>query len=239
MRRIGCPLLLACWLASAAFAKTDRFVWTNSPAPAAPYTNWTTAARTIQAAIDVCEDGDTVVVTNGLYAVGGRPAPFRISTNRVMITNAICVRSVNGPKETILRGQGPIGATAVRCAYLTNGASLGGFRLENGRTPDHALGPGDEDPFGGGAILSADCTLTNCVVVSNAAARRGGGVYGYPGAVVADCTFDDNSAEDGGGLYLDAGTLRDTTFRDNLASPGFGGGAYLHGGSATTNQSLG
>lgn len=233
MRIVGGPLLLACGMASAAFAKTDRFVWTNSPAPAAPYTNWQTAAHTIQDAVDACEDGDTVVVTNGLYAVGGRPVPYGISSNRVRITNAIHVRSVNGPKETVIRGQGPHGASAVRCAYLTNGATLSGFRLENGHTPDYPLAPGDEDPIGGGAILSADCTLTNCVVVSNAASTLGGGVYGYPGATVEACTFDENSAGDGGGLYLDAGTLRDSTFRDNLASPGYGGGAYLHGGSAT------
>ena len=233
MRRIGGPLLFACWMAAAASAKTDRFVWTNSPAPTAPYTNWTTAARTIQAAVDVCEDGDTVVVTNGVYAVGGRPAPFRASTNRVMATNAILVQSVNGPKETVIRGQGPAGPAAVRGAYLTNGATLSGFRLENGHTPDYPLAPGDEDPIGGGAILSADCRLFNCDVVSNAARTLGGGVYGYPGATVEACTLDDNSAEDGGGVYLSAGTLLDSTCRDNLASPGFGGGAYLQGGSAT------
>lgn len=233
MRMLGGPLLLACWMASATFAKTDRFVWTNSPAPAAPYTNWLTAARTIQAAVDVCENGDTVVVTNGLYDIGGRTAPFRNSTNRVMVTNTILVRSVNGPKETVIRGQGPQGASAVRCAYLTNGATLSGFRLENGHTPGHAINPGDEDPVGGGAILSADCRLFDCVIVGNAAATQGGGVYGYSGATVEACTLDDNSAEDGGGVYLEDGILLDSTFRDNVASPGYGGGARAIGGGVT------
>ena len=227
MRRIGGPLLIVCWMASIASAKTDRFVWTNSPAPTPPYTNWQTAAHVLQDAVDACESGDTVVVTNGVYDVGGRPAPLWVSTNRVRITNAIVVQSVNGAKATVLRGQGPHGAAAVRCAYLTNGATLSGFRLENGCTPNHPLAPGDEDPIGGGAILSAGCTLTNCVVVSNAAATLGGGVYGFPGATVESCTFDENSAEDGGGVYLDNGTLLDSTFRDNVASPGFGGGARV------------
>ena len=227
MRRIGGPLLVVCWMASVASAKTDRFVWTNSPAPAAPYTNWQTAAHVLQDAVDACESGDTVIVTNGVYDVGGRPAPLWVSTNRVRITNAIVVQSVNGAKATVLRGQGPHGAAAVRCAYLTNGATLSGFRLENGYTPNHPLAPGDEDPIGGGAILSADCRLIGCDVVSNAAATLGGGVYGFPGATVEACSFDENSAEDGGGAYLARGTLLDSTFRDNLADPGYGGGARV------------
>ena len=228
MRGVRVSLMVFAWSTAAAFAKTDRFVWTNSPDSRAPFTNWSTAAHVLQDAVDACESGDTVVVTDGIYDAGGRPAPLWLSTNRVMITNAITVQSVNGPKETVIRGQGPHGAAAVRCAYLTNGATLSGFRLENGHTPGYPHAPGDEDPIGGGAILSADCRLADCVVVSNAASTLGGGVYGFPGATVEACTFDENSAEDGGGVYLDGGMLSGSTFRDNLASPGYGGGARAH-----------
>ena len=233
MRWIRGPLLIVCWMASVASAQTNRYVWTNSPAPNPPYTNWHTAAHILQDAVDACASGDVVVVTNGIYDAGGRPAPFRVSTNRVMIANAITVQSVNGRKETVIRGQGPQGAAAVRCAYLTNGATLSGFRLENGCTPGRAVNLGDEDPVGGGAILSADCLLIDCIVVSNEASTLGGGVYGYPGATVESCTFDENSAEDGGGVYLSAGTLRELTFRDNFASPGYGGGAYVRDSDVT------
>ena len=34
------------------FTRTHRYVWTNSPAPAAPFTNWTTAAHAIQDALE-------------------------------------------------------------------------------------------------------------------------------------------------------------------------------------------
>jgi len=52
--------------ASAADAQTIRYVWTNSPEAAPPYTNWSTAAHTIQEAVDACATGDVVVGTNGV-----------------------------------------------------------------------------------------------------------------------------------------------------------------------------
>ena len=224
------PLALALCAATAASvsAKTDRFVWTNSPAPAAPYTNWHTAARTIQAAVDVCEKGDTVVVTDGVYAVGGRAAPGMALTNRVMVTGTVAILSVNGPKWTTIRGAGAVGPSAVRCAFLTNGAVLGGFRLENGRTLD---GTNAWDHNGGGVFAFAGSTVTNCQIVSNQAAYQGGGLFAVE-TDVADCTVEGNSALQGGGAQFHRGTLRHTTFRDNFAAND-GGGAYVYSGDIT------
>ncbi len=56
-----------------------------------PYTNWVTAAREIQHAVEVADDGDTVLVTNGVYSTGGAVTPGHSLSNRVVIEKRIAV----------------------------------------------------------------------------------------------------------------------------------------------------
>ena len=56
---------------SSVFA-TVRYVSVGNATPSAPFTNWTTAAVTIQDAVDVSQSGDEIIVTNGVYRGGGR-----------------------------------------------------------------------------------------------------------------------------------------------------------------------
>ena len=133
LRKIGLGvavlMLLAFRVPAAVF-----YVNAGNPAPAPPYNTWPTAATNIQDAINAAGNGDTVLVTNGIYAYGGLAVSGGL-TNRVALTNALTVQSVNGPWVTTIQGAGATnGTTAVRGAWLTNGSSLIGFTLMAGAT---------------------------------------------------------------------------------------------------------
>lgn len=160
-----------------------------------PFLDWMTAATNIQAAIDVAAPGCQVLVSNGVYATGGRVV-FGAMTNRVAVTNALSVRSVNGPGVTVIRGNGPIGDAAVRCVYLAADTRLEGFTLTAGAT--RGLGDDAQELSGGGAWCATGALIRNCAMVSNAASSRGGGVYG---GRVESSQLSWNSAAYGGGAF--------------------------------------
>ena len=62
-----------------------HYVAAGSINPVAPYTNWATAAITVQDAVDVAAAGSEIVVDNGVYATGGRTVNNQL-TNRAIIT---------------------------------------------------------------------------------------------------------------------------------------------------------
>jgi len=243
LRRLGLVVWLGLLLSWQVGAET-LLVWSDSPNPTAPYTDWTTAARTIQDAVDNALPGDTVLVTNGVYASGGR-AVAGAMTNRVAVTKLLTLRSVNGPAVTVIQGfQVPgttTGPAAIRCAYLTNGAVLSGFTLTNGATHTHDGAPVVREEWNGGGVYCAysDTLVTNCALTGNVASQEGGGAYGGTldhctltgnsasghgggvcGSRLIDCTLTANSAPIGGGA--DSGTLDACTFTGNSALGGGG-----------------
>lgn len=124
-----------------------RYVDVNSTDATPPYTNWTTAAADIQAALDAAAAGDEIVVTNGTYATGGRAVGTNVLANRVAVDKPLTLRSVNGPLFTIVQGAdvpgGGNGDGAILCVYLADGASLSEFTLTNGATRGDRDGNGD------------------------------------------------------------------------------------------------
>ena len=210
------PLLPALLLTAAQVFADTHYVDVNSASPGAPYTNWAKAAKIIQDAVDAATAGDTVLVTNGVYATGGRVV-YGAMTNRVAITKAITTRSVNGPAVTLIQGRGPAGDSAVRCAYVGTNALLSGFTLTNGFT--RISGDLDKECSGGGAWSEASGVISNCTLTANAAYNYGGGAYG---GTLSNCTLTANSANGGGGVHY--GTLNHCTLGGNTATF-FGGGA--------------
>ena len=99
-----------------------RYVDVNGANPAPPFTNWTTAANTIQDAVEVADSGDQILVTNGIYSTGGFSVDG-VVTNRVAVRKPLIVQSVSGPQNTVIQGDP---ASGIRCVYLTNGCSLPG-----------------------------------------------------------------------------------------------------------------
>jgi len=235
------PAGVSATVAIRVLAQPTFHVSASSSNPEPPYDSWATAARTIQEAVDAAEvPGAVVLVTNGVYATGGRVAVGM--TNRVAVDRPVMVRSVNGPTVTSIVGTGSNGSNAVRCVYLTNGAVLAGFTLTNGAggvrcesinaVVTNCTITGNSAGSGGGARYG---TLNNCTLTGNSATSSGGGAYE---SALNNCTLTTNSAENGGGVYY--GTLNNCTLANNSASS-CGGGVYygtlsnctLSGNSAT------
>jgi parallel beta-helix repeat protein len=188
----------------------------------APYTNWTMAATNIQNAVDAAEDGDVVLVADGIYNSGSRGVTGYNCMNRVMISNNICVQSVNGPQTTFIVGEvasdGGIGSNAVRGVYMFAGL-LSGFTITNGHT--RTDGPSDYECKGGGIYLHGGSgVVSNCVLAGNSA-KYGGGSHG---GMLYNCTLSGNSAKYGGGSSY--GALYNCTLSSNSAEYGGGGGSY-------------
>ncbi len=210
------------------------YVSTECLNPTPPFATWETAAANIQAAVDAAAPGDEIVVTNGIYAAGGRAVGTNLLANRVAVDKAVTIRSVNGAQVTIIEGAkvaggwAGCGEGAMRCVYLASGATLSGFTLTNGAT--RMLGSADLEQSGGGLWCeSAWARVTDCVVARNSAFANGGGVYS---GVLTNCTLQTNSAYlEGGGAYqseLNGCTLVGNAARTASIQPyaAAGGGAY-------------
>lgn len=198
------------------------YVDINGSNPTPPYSSWSTASTDIQSAIDAANDGDQILVTNGVYQTGGRVV-YGALTNRVVINKAVTVQSVNGPSLTIIQGNPVMGDSAVRCVYITNNATLSGFTLTNGATRNPNLEGNDEE--GGGVWCDGtNAIITNCVIVGNVANFSGGGASG---GVLNRCLLTGNTA--GGNPNYTTGGGADSSILNfcilNGNSAGDGGGA--------------
>jgi len=210
------------------------YVWTNSLSDG-PGTAWSNAFRTIQRGVNAATNaGDVVLVTNGVYDTGTTATPGYLCANRVVITNDITVRSVNGPAVTIIKGAeasgGGNGPDAVRGVFMSAGV-LSGFTVRDGHT--RTTGDSAHDRFGGGVnMCGGSGIVSNCTLSGNAAYYGGGAYQG----TLNNCRFSGNSAtRNGGGSY--ESTLYNCRLSDNSAYYDGGASCYstLNGCTLSSN----
>jgi len=228
------------------------YVDVNSPNPTPPYADLSTAALTIQDAVDAANDGDLILVNDGYYQTGTGATKQSLTglgttgydTNRVVIAKPVTVQSINGPGAAFIDGGGQY-----RCAFVTNGATLSGFTLQNGLAGwtsttmllGHSVTKTNLGYGGGVAGVSPGLNqglVTNCLITGNTALGYGGGASGVS---LMNCTLQYNSAISGGGAF--ACSLTNCLVNGNSAqssgkssgggpqppsnlTPGAGGGIY-------------
>jgi hypothetical protein len=210
-----------------------QYVAQDSANPIPPYLSWATAATNIQDAVDVGFVTGTILVSNGVYQTGGRDV--KALTNRVVLDKQLTLRSINGPTVTSIVGNPMTGDAAVRCVYMADGTTLEGFTLTQGATLNS--GSWFEDWSGGGLWCeSTNASVSNCVLIANSAADRGGGAFQ---GTLNRCLIQGNSADFGGGA---AGSILNQCLLATNSAYWVGGGAYsstldrctLVGNSAST-----
>ena len=183
---------------------------------------------TIQAAIDVALDGDTVLVADGIYTGPG-------NKNLDFLGKAITVKSENGPEHCIIDCEG-----SGRGFYFREGEGndslLQGFTIRNGYFGEEW---DRDDAMGAGIFCNGSSpTISNCVIKDNRTYWDGGGIgcY-YASPAIIKCTIDGNEASVGqdpwewlgslgGGIYLENSSahIMECTISNNSVNIGAGGG---------------
>jgi hypothetical protein len=203
---------------------TVLYVDASASNPSPPYSDWSTAAQAIQDAVDVANPGDQILVTNGVYQTGGKVWIIGSLLSRVLVDKPVNIQSVNGPAVTVIQGNQIAGTTngdgAIRCVFLTNGASLAGFTLNNGATRAAGSTTTADQEGGGIYCLSPSAVISNCVIAGNSAWLSGGGARR---GSLYNCILSGNSATNGAGA--DSAYLKNCTITGNSALK-FGGGSY-------------
>lgn len=207
--------------------------------PGGSGTSWGDAFDTIQEAIDAANSWwvictappDQIYVREGTYALTSQIEVDKILT----IYGGFPSTGNPGPAErdpqaypTVIDGQ-----NTTRCMYVYSYCVIDGFTFSDGYT---TLNAGaiylDEVPtYNCSPSPNLAVTIRKCNFISNYAGVHGGAVYDLRSdAVIEDCLFEDNSADNGGAIkqWETSTVIRRCIFDGNSSTtPSFGGGAIL------------
>lgn len=171
---------------------------------------------------------------SGVFFVG---AKFNVN-----ISNLTIAKGKDGIGDGALSTGGRVNVT--NCTFFDNGASNGGgiYNANTGvLTVTHCVFVNNRAASGGGIKNFGTLSVSDSTFSGNTATSWGGGIYNRSAATiltVTNCTFSGNAAYDGGGIFLQDGTLVATnnTFSGNTATR-TGGGIYHYNGTATVVNS--
>lgn len=210
------------------FNGTTRYV-SKTGSDANGGTSWDDAKLTIQAAVNLCADGDTVIVDDGEYSDttswtttdGG--TTYTIPTV-VQITKRIHLVSRNGKAKTHIVGQWANTSTGVandgtahRCIFV--GANVAnvlieGFTIRDGSVAAttagnkaYDCGAGVYGNTGSGNTYVLDCDILNCRAGTGAAAARK--------VVPIRCAFIGNRGSSGGQVFYRTDYAYNCVFANN------------------------
>ena len=185
---------------------------------------------TIQGAIDLALDNDTVLIAPGTYTGEG-------NRDIELLGKAIVVKSVNGPDYTILdaegtdedRHRGFYIHSSEDYATIIEGLTITGGFARPGNTVY-------ENPSGGGIYCyHVSPTFRNCKIINNQSSETGDPLWNGGGGIYCDnsnpvfenCEISQNvSSRYGGGLYFTNecnAIFRACVIQDNYATGIYGG----------------
>jgi hypothetical protein len=177
---------------------------------------------TIQAAVDVADEGDRIVLASGTYSGAGN-RDVNLGTKNLTITSATglvnsCVIDCQQAGRAFLIAGGQASATVIH-----------GLTIRNGHAPSGSTDP-TEGSGGGIAISGSSPTVSSCTFIGNTADVYGGGMFivASQGAMVTDCSFYQNTAKSsGGGMAVIASAVSASGVTFNRNSSLFGGGLFI------------
>lgn len=134
-----------------------------------------------QLALDTAASGDTVYLMPGVYSNGATRVEGEFTYSRLSVSNRVYIVGLGRKEDVIILGASAppeaqvakckgCGEGAVRCVYMSSGATIRNLTLSGGRAytdgymsdaTKYETGAGVHIAAGGGYIV--DCIVTNCI----------------------------------------------------------------------------